>query len=75
MIIVNTKSVKRDIETAKENLKCDPVDLAVEAIEVDICDRASLKRAWANIDDEVILSIKAHWRAIIEECFNIGSTK
>ncbi len=60
--------VDRDIIKARSAIRVDPIELAVEAIEVDISDRKSLKSAWLEIDDAVKSDIKAKWKAIIKRC-------
>lgn len=41
------------------------VHLAVAAIEVDLRDRAGIKRAFEGLDDGVMESIRETWRAIV----------
>lgn len=46
----------------------DPIQLAVEAIERDICDRRGLKSDWASIDEGIREDdIKPKWVEIIKE--------
>lgn len=62
---------KRSIELAKRIFKPNPLDLMVEAIECDICDRSGLKREWAKIDDDIKKEIKDTWKEIITECLDL----
>jgi hypothetical protein len=44
-----------------------PIELAVEAIIADICDRRGLKNEWYGIDADVQGEIKHVWGIIIED--------
>lgn len=53
---------KRNVTvTRKRKPKLTGIELAVEALEYDICDRRGLKSEWQAIDPEIISEIKAVW--------------
>jgi hypothetical protein len=63
---------ERLIRRAKEYNKelRGPAEIAVAAIELDICDRRGLKHEWAEIDDDIVENdIKPAWVAIINAAF------
>lgn len=49
-------------------------EIAVAAIERDICDRRGLKSIWGDIDPDIVEEIKAYWTEIIETSFKVRRT-
>jgi hypothetical protein len=45
----------------------DPIKVAVDALEADICDRRGLKHEWAQISDAVKDDIREMWEEIIRQ--------
>ena len=52
--INNIKEAERSVSLARNNIKINPADLAVEALLYDISDRRGLKSELAKIDKDVI---------------------
>lgn len=62
-------NAKRSVQVAKEHLKYDKFELAVNALEHDIADRGGLKNEWRQIDSEIQKEIKETWKEILREVF------
>lgn len=60
---------KYTLKITKKHLprKRNKVDIIVNAIEFDICDRKGLNHEWGRIDPQIAKEIKLTWKYIIQE--------
>lgn len=67
-------AAKRSVKIARARLgeSYGKLDLIIEAIEADICDRRGLKSVWCSIDQKVLdEDIKPTWKNIIQEVIRV----
>jgi hypothetical protein len=63
----------RSVELARKYVKVNKFDLAVHAIECDICDRGGIKHEWSSIDEHIKEDIRETWKVILKEIFSVNN--